>query len=50
MSLLYAFALVFYLNRLNPCLSAINYVKECDGTHSEYCARRVPTLRMKRNT
>ena len=20
-------------------------VKECDGTHSEYCARRVPTLR-----
>ena len=21
------------------------YVKECDGTHSEYCARRVPTLR-----
>ena len=28
-----------------PCLSAVNYVKECDGTHSEYCARRVPTLR-----
>ena len=26
MSLLYAFALVFYLSRLNPCLSAINYV------------------------
>ena len=25
-------------------------VKECDGTHSEYCARRVPTLRIERNT
>ena len=25
-------------------------VKECDGTHSEYCARKVPTLRIKRNT
>ena len=50
MSLLYAFALVFYLNRLNPCLSAVNYVKECDGTHSEYCARRVPTLRIKRTS
>ena len=24
-------------------------VKECDGTHSEYCARRVPTLRIKRD-
>ena len=25
-------------------------VKECDGTHSEYCARRVPTLRIKRTS
>ena len=25
-------------------------VKECDGTHSECCARRVPTLRSKRDT
>ena len=32
------------------CFSAVNYVKECDGTHSEYCARRVPTLRKQRNT
>ena len=38
MSLLYAFALVFYLNRLNPCLSGSysNFVQgryrlsECD--------------------
>ena len=25
-------------------------VKECDGTHSECCARGVPTLRSKRDT
>ena len=24
-------------------------VKECDGPHSEHYARRVPTLRVKRN-
>ena len=39
-------ARMYVLHRANVATR----VKECDGTHSEYCARRVPTLRIERNT
>ncbi len=41
---------LFLYGHLCFCIRRKLGVKECDGTHSEYCARRVPTLRNERNT
>ena len=40
----------FLINFERAVVCAALRVKECDGTHSECCARRVPTLRSKRDT
>ena len=43
LNILFPYTLYIYIGQKTK-------VKECDGTHSEYCARRVPTLRIKRDT
>ena len=40
----------FLKNASDAVVWAAFCVKECDGTHSECCARRVPTLRNQHNT